>query len=287
MSPESVGSSSRDGSTERNKSPISLVLVLPADDRRVRCPRRGCLRYPLAPTAPLLVSFEAASRGVLCLRPGAFEWVRSGREASQSEDKRFRVPWTLLLDRSGGARALPSPLEPASKSACWEAGGGLKAASDSAKVRSRWLLRGGGAGEREACLRMLGDESPLSGPLKPQSASESHPSPASSPGAASSNERRALKGPKTKPVGEGEDSTTMSPSADGLSRPRAGAKSLSSGDAKVRNRSLRRWELAGEIEACLRLRPRLRSFPPCTVPRSPTALSPLGGLSPGEAQSES
>jgi hypothetical protein len=209
------------------------------------------------------------------------------REASQSEDKRFRVPWTLLLGLSGGARALPSPLEPASKSACWEAGGGLKAASDSAKVRSRWLLRGGGAGEREACLRMLGDESPLSGPLKPQSASESHPSPASSPGAASSNERRALKGPKTKPVGEGEDSTTMSPSADGLSRPRAGAKSLSSGDAKVRDRSLRRWELAGGIEACLRLRPRLRSLPPCTVPRSPTALSPLGGLSPGEAQSES
>jgi len=218
------------------------------------------------------------------------------------------LPWTLLLGRSGGAGALPSPLEPASKSACSEAGGGLKAASDSAKVRSRWLLRGGGAGECEACLRMLGDEWQLSGPLRPQSASESHPSPASSPGAASSNERRALKGPKTKPVGEGEDSTAMSPSADGLLRPIAGAKSLSSGDTKVRNWSLRRCELAGEIEACLRLRtprgcwplpspipppegrssvPRLRSFPPCTIPRSPTALSPLGGLSPGEAQSES
>jgi len=187
----------------------------------------------LATTAPLLVSLEAASRGVLCLRPGAFEWVRSGRGGSQSEDRRFRVPWTLLLGLSGGARALPSPLEPASKSACWETGGGLKAASDSAKVRSRWLLRGGGAGEREACLLMLGDESPLSGPLKPQSASESHPSPASSPGAASSNERRALKGPKTKPVGEGEGSTAVSPSADGLLRLRAGAKLLSSGDAKV------------------------------------------------------
>ncbi len=85
--------------------------------------------------------------------------------------------------------------------------------SDAAKVRSRWLLRGRGAGEIKAYLRILGDERPLSGPLKPQSASESHPSPASSPGSASSNERRVLNGPKTKPVGEGEDSVAVSPSA--------------------------------------------------------------------------
>ena len=96
---------------------------------------------------------------------------------------------------------------------------GLKTVSDAAKVRSRWLLRGGGAGEIEAYLRLLGDDRPLSGPLKPQSASESHPSPASSPGSASSNERRALNGPKTKPVGEGEDPTAVSPSAGGLLRP--------------------------------------------------------------------
>ncbi len=173
----------------------------------------------MASGAPQFASFESASRGVFCLRPGAREWMWSGREDSQSEDRRLRVPWTLLLGVSDETRSLPSPLEPTPNSACWKTGRGLKTVSDAAKVRSRSLLRGRGAGGIEAYLRLLGDDRPLSGPLKPQSASESHPSPASSPGSASSNERRALKGPKTKPVGEGEDPPSVSPSTVGLLRP--------------------------------------------------------------------
>ena len=89
--------------------------------------------------APLFASLEAASRGVFRLRPGAREGVWSGREGSQSEDRRLRESWTLLLGTSDEARSLPSPLEPTPNSACWETGRGLKTVSDVAKVRSLLL----------------------------------------------------------------------------------------------------------------------------------------------------
>ena len=85
--------------------------------------------------------------------------------------------------------------------------------------RCRSLLRNGAAAAAESFCR-LGfpislpsiPESQGSKPPKPQSASESQPSPASSLGSASSNGRSALKGPKSDLDEGGEDDRVRVPS---------------------------------------------------------------------------
>jgi len=82
----------------------------------------------------------------------------------------------------------------------------------------RLLLRSGAAASAESFFRLdfalslpSTSESQGSGPPKPQSASESQPSPASSRGSASSNDRSAMKGPKSDLDEDGEDDRVRVP----------------------------------------------------------------------------
>ena len=98
----------------------------------------------------------------------------------------------------------PTPFAPSFTPRSWESEGNLGMLPSVPGSRCRLPLRNGAAAAAESFCR-LGfplslpsiPESQGSKPPKPQSASESQPSPASSLGSASSNGRSALNGPKS------------------------------------------------------------------------------------------
>ena len=113
---------------------------------------------------------------------------------------------------------LPTPLKPSLTPRSWGSEGNLRVLPSAPGSRRRLLLRSGAAASAESFFRLdfalslpSTSESQGSGPPKPQSASESQPSPASSRGSASSNDRSALKGPKSDLDEGGEDDRVRVP----------------------------------------------------------------------------
>ena len=114
----------------------------------------------------------------------------------------------------------PTPFAPSFTPRSGESEGNLGMLPSVPGSRCRSLLRNGAAAAAESFCR-LGfpislpsiPESQGSKPPKPQSASESQPSPASSLGSASSNGRSALNGPKSDLDEGGEDDRVRVPSS--------------------------------------------------------------------------
>ena len=113
---------------------------------------------------------------------------------------------------------LPIPFTPSFTPRSWESEGNLRMLPSVPGSRCRLLFRSGAAVAAESFCRLgfsvslpSTSESRGSKPPKPQSASESQPSPASSLGSASSNDRIALKGPKSDLDEGGEDDRVSVP----------------------------------------------------------------------------